>query len=146
MSGAARSRPQKQALWLGSLSDAFENEEACRDAWERHRASMLHLFGNHGRRPVGWWQCDPEAAELTYPGYDSERSYLFDHGVLGPEEAARLIAYWRGEFERANAPGFAYCRGSGPDGWLRGEPARQAHYQWADIPESLIAKWGAGST
>ena len=75
-------RQQEDALHYGDLSKAFESEEECRAAWERHRASMLHSFAKHGRRPAGWWQCDPEAAELVYPGYDFERSYLFERGLL----------------------------------------------------------------
>ena len=52
---------------------------------------------------------------------------------------------WREEFERAQAPGFTFCIGERGDGrgaqWLTGQAAREAHYAWADVPRSLIAKW-----
>lgn len=43
-------------------------------------------------------------------------------------------------------PGFDFCMGEGPKGgaaWLRGKPAMQALYAWADIPRSLLEKWCA---
>ena len=68
--------------------------------------------------------------------------WWLEAGELGEEEAAELITYWHGEFERANKPGFSYCQGSGA--WLDGAAAREAHYRWADIPRCLLEKWAAG--
>ena len=130
---------QEQALWLGPLSGAFESEDDCRVAWERHRASMLHMFGQDGRRPVAWWRFDaPEGLEFDY---DTERSCLYEHNLLEPNEREELVAYWRSEFDKAREPGFALCVSSGPNGWLTGAAAKRAHYAWADVPQSLIEKW-----
>ena len=129
---------QQQALWLGPLSDAFESEDDCHAAWERHRGSIMHLFAKNGRRPLAWWAFD---SAIPYPGYDRERSVLFEANLLDPDEADRLVAYWKSEFAKASKPGFSYCAGPSPGGWLTGKAARQAHYAWADIPRPLIRQW-----
>ena len=128
---------QEQALWLGPLSKAFEREKECRAAWGRHRASLLHMFSNHGRRPAAWWQFDaPEG--LVYD-FDRERSMLFEAGLLSKPERDALVEYWRSEFDRCHQPGFTLC--IGPSG--SGREARAAHLAWADIPASLVKRWNA---
>ena len=135
---------QEMCLWLGvgrNGSFPFESEDEAEALWGRHRARLMEAHARSGHRPAAWWIYEAEALGLTYPGYDCEQSYLFDHGQLGTEEAAALVAYWREQFERANEPGFGYC--SGPGRWLRGREAREAHIAWADIPRSLVEKWTA---
>jgi hypothetical protein len=68
--------------------DAFRSEEEHRDAWLRNRDHMLAGY-RHGRRPQGWWRFE---TSLKYPGYDHERSTLFDADLLAPEERAELVA------------------------------------------------------
>ena len=135
---------QEMALWLGHPPDAFADEDERRELWERHRDRLMDLFAMRGRRPVAWWRYD---SPIPYPGYDLERSALYEAGLLGEQEREQLVAEWREEYERAQAPGFGFCAGMRPDGsgalWLTGQAAREAHHAWADIPTSLIAQWRA---
>jgi hypothetical protein len=129
-------------LWLGPspyLSPAFDSDEQRRESWFRHRNQLMEQFGSRGRRPVAWWRY--EAGELCYPGYDRERSTLYEAGLLGEGERAELLAYWREQFDRAGAPGFFLCEG--PGRFLHGDAARRAHCRWADIPPALVAAWSA---
>ena len=87
MSAAARSRQTRNALFGLALSDAFESEDEARAAWERHRASMLRMFGQDGRRPIAWWAFDrPEGLAFDR---DTERSTLYEAGLLDPDERER---------------------------------------------------------
>jgi hypothetical protein len=127
---------QIQELWLGPPAggSAFAGDEERRVAWFRQRD---FLMTSGGRRPMAWWHY--EAGDLSYPGYDLERSTLFAAGLLGAEEAAELLAEWRDDFDRAHRPGFFHCKG--PGRCLRGAAARRAHYAWADIPRELLIEW-----
>jgi hypothetical protein len=120
---------------LGSL---FADAEHARAAWLQHRARLLELFGNHGRRPLAWWAFE---APIEHPGPDRERSVLYGAGLLAEAERVELLRYWREQFERAHDPGFFHC--GGPGKILEGEAARRAHFEWADIPPALVAAWGA---
>jgi hypothetical protein len=115
--------------------DAFDTEEEAGAAWAQHRERILEHY--RGRRPLGWWHF--EAGDLRYPGYDRERSTLYETGLLGEAERAELVTWWREQFERAQAPDFWICLGPGRS--LEGAPARRQHYKWADIPRSLRLRW-----
>ena len=117
-------------------ADAFRDEDEHRDAWIRNRDRLLAWY-RHGHRPAAWWQF--EAGDLRYPGYDREQSTLYQAGILGEEEAAALMSEWRREFERAQAADFWLCLG--PGRFLKGAPARRRHYEWADVPKSLLVQW-----
>ena len=135
---------QELFLWLGVGRDGFpfENDDEARASWQRHAPRLMELFATRGRRPMAWWWFD---APIPYPGYDLERSILYEAGLLGEQERESLISEWREEFERAQAPSFGFCAGLRPDGkdvlWLTGQAGREALYAWADIPASLIAQW-----
>jgi hypothetical protein len=121
---------QMQELWLGpnlSQGSLFSSREELQSAWEKNRAEVMRLWGSHGRRPMGWWEF--EAGDLKHPGYDRERSFLFEHNVLSEAERAELLAGWRKEFEHA-------CS-------LEGAAARKSHLDWADVPDSLRQQWRA---
>jgi hypothetical protein len=129
-------------LWLGPfphLPPAFDSDEQRRELWFRHRDRLMEQFGAHGRRPQAWWRY--EAGELRHPGYDRERSTLYEAGLLAEAERAELLAYWREQFDRAHGDGFFYC--GGPGQILEGAAARRAHFEWADIPPALVAVWSA---
>jgi hypothetical protein len=134
-------REQEMELWLGAghRGSVFSSEDERREAWTRHRDRLMELWGQHGRRPMAWW-CY-EAGELDYPGYDFERSTLFEAGRLTEPERAELLAYWKHEFDRACVPGFFICLG--PGRFLANEEACAAHCRWADIPASLVEQWMA---
>jgi hypothetical protein len=117
--------------------DAFRDEEEYREAWARHRERLL-AGDRHGRRPMAWWRFEAPPS-LKYPGYDRERSVLYEAGLLGEEERRELVAEWRQAFERAQAPDFWFCLGPGRS--LEGATARRQHYKWADIPRSLRLRW-----
>jgi hypothetical protein len=132
---------QLQELWLGPnpAGSFFRSEREARETWNRHRDFLMEQYGSHGRRPLAWWVF--EAGDLRHPGYDLERSTLFQACLLTEAERAELLTYWREQFDRANAPDFSYRDGSGK--LLEGEAARRAHYRGADIPPMLVAVWSA---
>jgi hypothetical protein len=66
-----------QELWLGpdpNTGSLFHDREALQEAWERHGHRIVRLFAGEGRRPAIWW----EFSGLKYPGYDLERSTLYE--------------------------------------------------------------------
>jgi hypothetical protein len=127
-------------MWYGPGSaSAFDSVELARRYWIENRARLLPILAVEGRRPWGWWRFD--AGGLRHPGYDQERSTLYEAGLLGAEEAELLADYWRSEFDRGHGPNFFHCARSGKI--LRGEAARHAHFEWADIPLTLLEEWSA---
>jgi hypothetical protein len=133
---------QEMELWLGApdAGSSFASEEERQAAWFRHRDRLMAMWACDGKRPMGWWQYEAPA-ELYYPGPDYERSTLFEQNLLTETERVELLAYWRREFDRANAPGFFHC--AGPGEFNEGQAAKRAHYRWADIPETLLEEWSA---
>jgi hypothetical protein len=124
-------------MWLGVGHDgsAFTTEVEAKRYWVENRDRLMLLFAKDGRRPQAWWHWD---AKLRNPGPDRERSVLYVEGLLDDVEARDLLAFWHGEFERANAPNFVFhWRGR----LLRGAVARRQHYQWADIPLEEAVAW-----
>src|SRR5262249_3808444 len=96
---------QLMELWLGpSPQDGslFNSPEELREAWDRARAVVMRLWGNDTRRPMAWWAFD---TELEYPGHDRERSFLYEHNQLSPEERAALETEWRAAFDAAKEKG-----------------------------------------
>ena len=142
---APLSHAQEMALWLGELRGrpAFCNEEERRELWFRHRDRLLALCGP-GRRPAGWWLYESPIRRPT--NHDYESAALYEAGLLTKEESVQVVAMWREQFERAQAPDFAHCIGHAKPGdtfasWLYGTAAKRAHYRWAGIPHSLVRKW-----
>jgi hypothetical protein len=131
---------QEMELWLGVSHQAstFASARDCRRLWEAHRKRLLDRWGNEGRRPQAWWKFD---TSIPYPGYARERSTLYEHGLLGEAEARALVADWKVEFERASQPDFFFT--AGPGEILHGEAARQKHFEWADIPQTLLQQFEA---
>ena len=128
---------QYQNLWLDCPSDAFADDEQRCEAWTLHRERLMAFFGVHGRRPSAWWAYE---SPLPYPGYDLERSTLYENDLLAPEEKAELVTGWREEFEKCHSPDYiGYCEG--PGRWLHGREATLAHLAWADVPGSLLKQW-----
>lgn len=103
---------QELALRYGHPPDAFESEAEEAAAWAKHRGSMLHLFARNGHRPIAWWRHDAEELGLVWPGYDREKSTLYEAGALSEPEAAALIMFWREQFDRCHQPGFRALRGA----------------------------------
>ena len=116
-------------------ADAFDDEEAQREAWIRNRERILAGY-RHGRRPMAWWTFE---APIPFPGYERQQSVLFEAGLLGQNEAATLVSEWRRQFERAYEPGFFHC--AGPGRIFEGASARRQHFAWAGIPRALLAQW-----
>src|SRR5262249_1362466 len=71
---------------------------------------------------VAWGEF--EAGDLRYPGYDRERSFLFERGLFA--DAERAEPHWREEFDRAHSPGCFHC--AGPGKFLDGDAAPRAHF------------------
>src|SRR5262249_11355994 len=114
-------------LWLGPspyLPPAFDSDEQRRELWFRHREQLMEELGGRGRRPAA--RRRDEAGDLRYPGYDRERSTLYEAGLLAEAERAELLRYWREQFDRASAPDFFHC--GGPGRILEGAAGRRAHY------------------
>ena len=64
---------------------------------------------------------------------------MFRARVLSEDERAELVAWWRQEFDKAQAPGFTFC--AGPGNFVKGADARREHYRWADVPLELVKEW-----
>jgi hypothetical protein len=135
----ALSATAEMELWLGPsprLGSEFSSREEVAAAWAIHGERLLQRWGCHGRRPQGWWAF---AAPFPYPGFDVERSTLYENGLLTEEEARELEGYWREEFEGTYRPEFFFC--AGPGEIYRGEVARRKHFEWADVPAVLVERW-----
>jgi len=90
----------------------------------------MRLWATNGRRPQAWWFLgDAASLGLTWPGYDRQQSYLFEHNALSETEHEQLLARWRRDFEDA-------CL-------LEDAVARRKHLDWADVPHSLRRQWSA---
>jgi hypothetical protein len=135
----ALSATAEMELWLAPsprLGSAFSSREAAAAAWAVHGERLFQRWGSAGRRPQAWWAF---AAPFPYPGFDVERSTLYENGLLTEEEARELEGYWREEFERTYRPEFFFC--AGPGEIYRGEAARRKHFEWADVPAVLVERW-----
>jgi hypothetical protein len=136
---------QTMELWLGPRSDgsSFESDEERREAWFRNRDWVMKLWAKGGRRPQGWWYYEaPEKGLRRYPGYEHERSVLYEFSdVLSEAERSQLEAEWRKEFDRSWDPHFFHC--AGPGKIFSGDHARELHWLWADIPPALVDAWTA---
>ena len=126
---------EQQELWLGvgDQPSVFASDDECRTAWIKHRALLMEWYGSHGRRPLSWWRYD--SGDLRWPGYNRERSALYNANKLAPVERSEVEAYWRQEFALACDPNFTCCAGSGRV--LSGVDAAAAHLDFVDIPISL---------
>jgi hypothetical protein len=95
-----------------------------------------------GRRPPEWWDYEKK---MPRPD-EREAEALFGMGELRDAELAKLMPIWREQYEHAQKPGFAYCIGHAKPTdtfvtWIEGVEAREAYYDCAEIPRSLIKKW-----
>ena len=143
----ALTHAEKMSLEFGELSHrrGFPNKGARRAAWFAHRDELLRHC-RWGQRPAGFW--DYECPVSRPRDSDYRQATLYENGLLSETEVTELTALWRADFEKAQAPGFAYCIGHAKPGdtfasWLHGEAAKKAHYKWAGIPKSLLRKWMA---
>jgi hypothetical protein len=131
---------QQQELWLGAgrAGSLWCTPAELRRAWLLHRDQVMAWWGNHGRRPQGWWRF--EADGLAWPGREQERSVLWRANRLTDAERVELERFWRVEFNRCTARNFAIVK-PWPDPPLEGDAARAAHLAWADCPRELIEAW-----
>jgi hypothetical protein len=121
-------------FWMGEgprdNPQPFANPAARKAAWLRHRHRLIGtLPSSPGRRPLAFWQYD---APMRWPGYDAERSTIYEAGLLGDDERAALEAEWRREFDRAQR--------------LPTGEARRGHLRWADVPDELVRRWTLAAT
>jgi hypothetical protein len=119
-----------QELWLGPgpTGSLFNSREELEQAWQEHRDELMARWGSRGRRPMIWWELE---TDLAYPGYHTERSFLWQHGCLGPEERLEVETEWRREFDAA--------RGMNAHDW-------REHLLHHDVPEELTKAWSAERT
>ena len=104
----------------------FATRGELRTAWLEHRTTLLVLWGQIGRRPLGWWEVEcPPGLKFDH---DRERSTLWRAGILSEDERIELEMEWKREFERAFE--------------LAGDAkVRRRRYSWADIPAELVRIW-----
>jgi hypothetical protein len=114
----------------------FQDDDARREAWMRHRGWILARY-RRGRRPEAWW--DYEAPIPRPDVYEYEKAALWEANLLTPEERVELEAEWREDFEAAQAPDFWLCTAPGEQ--LTGAAARHAHYRDRGIPRELVQRW-----
>src|SRR5262249_10893769 len=119
-----------QELWLGPCNGSvFNSTEELRAAWARGRILVMKLWGSGARRPQAWWFLgDAASLGLTWPGYFRERSYLYEHNVLSPQERDGLEHEWRTAFDAARG---------------MGARERREPHEHHDIPHELIERWTA---
>jgi hypothetical protein len=129
---------QRFDLIFGEWAKGFHTDAERRDAWFRYRDELMQNC-KPGVRPSGWWSYE---APFPRPLDSSDaKRLLYEAGLLSDEEIAAVTKRWRAEFDWANKPGFAFT--AAPSQLIFGAPARRAHYRWAAIPRSLVAKWTA---
>ena len=118
-----------QELWLGphpTTGSCFDTREELVAAWAAGRAVVMRLWGQGGRRPMGWWQF--ERGDLVYPGYFRERSTLWRAGALSEVERLQVETEWRRDFDAAR-------RTSARE--------RREHLAFHDVPPELVEAWMA---
>jgi hypothetical protein len=93
----------------------------------------------YGQRPAAWW--DYESPVPRPADHHFDRAVLFEAGLLSARERKQLREYWRAQYEEAYTEGFIHVLG--PNEWLQGEAARDAHWRWYGIPSVLINDWEA---
>jgi hypothetical protein len=127
-------RLQEMELWLGShRGSLFASEEERRRLWFENRDRLMGYWGNNGRRPQAWWRFE---APFKYPGFNRERSALWEANLLGTSEARTLEERWRSAFEESLSSGFTF---QGLSGW----DAHIAFLVFNDIPSDLAELWAA---
>ena|SRR6516165_10506826 len=117
-----------QELWLGphpTTGSCFCTREELVAAWAAGRAVVMRLWGSDARRPMAWW-CFEAPDGLKYPGYFHERSFLWQHGLLEPQERLAVEAEWRRSFDETRG---------------MGARERREHHEHCDIPTELIELW-----
>jgi hypothetical protein len=124
---------QQMELWLGTShrGSLFASEEERRHAWFEHRDRLLQLFANDGRRPQAWWKYE---APFKYPGFNRERSALWEANLLSAAEARAQEQRWREEFDCSLEPGFVFQGLTGWDGHV-------AFLVYHDVPPDLAERW-----
>ena len=88
-SRGALSSDQEQCLWFGCgrIGFPFEDEDECREAWERHKARIMQVHARNGRRPAHGGCTTPARARIRLR---RERSTLFEAGLLERRRGGRL--------------------------------------------------------
>jgi hypothetical protein len=117
-----------EELWLGPHPDTgsiFRSREELVAAWKEHGPECMAKWGVGGRRPCGWYEL--EGPPDLHRVYATERSTLYERGLLGIDEAAQLEHEWRQGFDEAQA--------------LSTDAEREQHYREIDLPKSLRKRW-----
>jgi hypothetical protein len=83
----------------------FSSDDEAREAWILNRPRLMSLFAFGGRRPLGWWKFE---APFAYPGFNREKSALWEANLLGAAERRALEASWREEFSKSLEPNFTF--------------------------------------
>jgi hypothetical protein len=116
-------------LWLGpnpEMGSCFRDRAELVAAWEKYGPEAMARWGHGGRRPQGWWEF--EAPPDLHRVYATERSTLYERGLLGIDEAAQLEREWRQGFDQAQK---------------LSDAEREQHYREIDLPASLRRRWSA---
>jgi len=119
-----------EELWLGPHPDSgsvFRSREELVAAWEKYGPEAMAMWGRGGRRPCGWYEfAAPPGLTRTYA---TERSTLYERGLLGIDEAVQLEIEWRQGFDQAQK--------------FSTDAEREQHYREIDLPPSLRRRWSA---
>ena len=119
-------------LWLGpnpEMGSCFRDRAELVAAWEKYGPEAMAMWGRGGRRPQGWWEF--EAPPDLHRTYATERSTLYERGLLGIDEAVQLEAEWRRGFDEAQK--------------FSTDAEREQHYREIDLPASLRRRWSAAA-
>lgn len=88
---------------------------------------------------MGWWAYEAPKG-LRHPGYEYQRSVLWEANVLGEEERAQLETEWRREWDHIWEHE-QFFHSAAPDKIYSGDEARVKHLVWADVPPVLVYRW-----
>ena len=93
-----------------SIPGMEDDVKRLRQTWAEHRDGILAQFvqAHPGRRPCGFWLI--ETPDNDPPSDEAQASWLRRHGLLLPDEAARLTAADFAYEETADAHGAAAVR------------------------------------
>jgi hypothetical protein len=131
---------EAQLAWGTShrFGPLFSNDEQAREAWFLNRERLMRLFAFGGRRPLAWWKFE---AKIPWPGFNRERSTLWEANLLGATERRQLEHDWHSEFVQSLAPNFTFRERDGH--YLHGHEAHIANLVFHDVPAALAEQWAA---
>jgi len=87
-------------------------------------------FAHGGHRPQMFWRYEAQALGLRPFNFNTQKSTLYNAGLLGEQERIELVAFWRKQFDLAIM-------------WKEDAATACKRFRSMDIPVVLIRRWRA---